>query len=148
LKVITRTHSRLETQALGERLAGVLREGDVVLLSGGMGAGKSEFARGVARGLGITGAVPSPSFTILNIYEGGRLPLFHSDWYRIEDARELADMGMEEWLGGRGVALVEWHERAPELLPEDAVEVTITPVSGDERIIVLSTRGKRGPLDL
>jgi tRNA threonylcarbamoyladenosine biosynthesis protein TsaE len=148
LKVTRRTNSRLETQALGAHLANALLPGDVVLLTGGMGAGKSEFARGVARGLGITCAVPSPSFTILNIYEDGRLPLYHSDWYRVGDARELSDMGMEDWLGGRGVTLVEWHERAPELLPEDLVEVIITPVTDDEREIQILTRGQRGPLNL
>ena len=74
---------RESTQALGARLAPTLRAGDVILLSGDMGAGKSEFARGVARGLGIACAVPSPSFTILNVYEEGRVPLYHFDWYRI-----------------------------------------------------------------
>ena len=85
--------TREDTQALGKRLSASLRAGDVVLLSGQMGAGKSEFARGVARGLGITSAVPSPSFTILNAYDEGRLPLYHFDWYRIGDESELTDMG-------------------------------------------------------
>ena len=83
------TRSAAETRKLGERLAALLRPGDTVLLLGGLGAGKSELARGVARGLGITGPVPSPSFTILNAYDEGRFPLYHFDWYRIEDAAEI-----------------------------------------------------------
>ena len=94
---------RESTQALGARLAPTLRAGDVILLSGNIGAGKSEFARGVARGLGIACAVPSPSFTILNVYEEGRVPLYHFDWYRIGDESELTDMGLDEYIGGNGV---------------------------------------------
>ena len=112
------TQTREDTQTLGMQLAATLKRGDVVLMTGDMGAGKSEFSRGVARGLGITCAVPSPSFTILNVYEEGRIPLFHFDWYRIGDESELTDMGLDEYVGGDGVALIEWHERAPYLLPE------------------------------
>ena len=118
---------RESTQALGARLAPTLRAGDVILLSGDMGAGKSEFARGVARGLGIACAVPSPSFTILNVYEEGRVPLYHFDWYRIGDESELTDMGLDEFIGGNGVTLIEWHERASDLLPETALEVRLRP---------------------
>ena len=93
------TQTREDTQALGMQLAATLKRGDVVLLTGDMGAGKSEFSRGIARGLGVTCAVPSPSFTILNVYEEGRIPLFHFDWYRIGDESELTDMGLDScWL--------------------------------------------------
>ena len=101
------TQTREETQSLGMQLAATLKRGDVVLMTGDMGAGKSEFSRGIARGLGITCAVPSPSFTILNVYEEGRIPLFHFDWYRIGDESELTDMGLDEYVGGDGVALIE-----------------------------------------
>ena len=94
------THSAEETRALGAKLASQLQRGDVVLLRGGLGAGKSEFARGVARGLGIQGPVPSPSFTILNMYDEGRIPLYHFDWYRIHDSDEIGEMGFEEQIGG------------------------------------------------
>ncbi|MBQ7455649.1 MAG: tRNA (adenosine(37)-N6)-threonylcarbamoyltransferase complex ATPase subunit type 1 TsaE [Clostridia bacterium] len=133
--------TREDTQALGRALAAALRAGDVVLLTGDMGAGKSEFARGVARGLGITAAVPSPSFTILNVYDEGRLPLYHFDWYRIGDVSELTDMGLDEYVGGDGVCLIEWHERAPELLPEDCLEVRLCPREDGSRVIEVAPRG-------
>ena len=83
------THSPGETRALGERLAKELHPGDVLLLWGDLGAGKSELTRGIARGLGITETVTSPSFTILNVYESGRVPLYHFDWYRLQSSEEL-----------------------------------------------------------
>ena len=83
------THSPGETRAFGERLARQLRAGDVLLLQGNLGAGKSELTRGIARGLGVTDTVTSPSFTILNVYEDGRVPLYHFDWYRLQSAEEL-----------------------------------------------------------
>ena len=101
------THSPGESRAFGERLAHQLRAGDVLLLLGNLGAGKSELTRGIARGLGVTDTVTSPSFTILNVYEDGRVPLYHFDWYRLQSAEELYEMGMDEYLGGDGVAVVE-----------------------------------------
>ena len=135
------THSAAETRALGMRLAQSLRAGDVVLLQGELGAGKSEFARGVARGLGIRGPVPSPSFTILNAYDEGRLPLYHFDWYRIEDPQEIREMGMEEQLGGDGVALIEWSEKAEECLPERVLRVCLRAAGGDTREITFLPQG-------
>ena len=128
-----RTNSAEETRALGERLAEELRAGDVILLEGPLGAGKSEMARGIARGLGVTETVTSPSFTILNVYTSGRLPLYHFDWYRLESPEELYELGMEEYLGGDGVALVEWPGRCAEALPEDFAMIEITPEGPEER---------------
>ena len=102
------TNNAAETRALGRRLAEQLKAGDVILLEGELGAGKSELARGVAGGLGVTETVTSPSFTILNVYESGRIPLYHFDWYRLESSEELYELGMDEYLGGDGIALVEW----------------------------------------
>lgn len=127
------SHSANETRALGAKLASLLRPGDVVLLSGDLGAGKSELARGVARGLGITGAVPSPSFTILNAYDEGSVPLYHFDWYRIEDANEIYEMGMDEQLGGDGIALIEWSERAEECLPKRLLRIEIRRMDENTR---------------
>ena len=124
---MTITNSAAETRRLGERLSGELKTGDVILLEGGLGAGKSELARGIARGLGVTETVTSPSFTILNVYESGRLPLYHFDWYRIESAEELFELGMDEYLGGDGVALVEWPGKCPEAVPEDHLMISIRP---------------------
>ena len=135
------SHSAEETRNLGMKLSAHLKAGDVVLLQGDLGAGKSEFARGIARGLGITGAVPSPSFTILNAYDEGRIPLYHFDWYRIEDAREIYEMGMEEQLGGDGIALIEWSERAQECLPEKLLEITIHTLDDETREIAFIPHG-------
>ena len=135
------THSAEETRALGAKLASQLQRGDVVLLRGGLGAGKSEFARGVARGLGIQGPVPSPSFTILNMYDEGRIPLYHFDWYRIHDSDEIGEMGFEEQIGGDGVALIEWGEQAPEYVPDRALEIRIRAVDETTREITMEPQG-------
>lgn len=135
---MTETHSAAETRAFGEQLAAELRPGDVVLLEGDLGAGKSELARGVARGLGVTETVTSPSFTILNVYESGRVPLYHFDWYRLESAEELFEMGMDEYLGGDGIALVEWPGRCPEALPEKCLRIAIEQTGETERRITMS----------
>ena len=136
-----KTFSAEETRALGARLASALGPGDVVVLHGDLGAGKSEFARGVARGLGIAGPVPSPSFTILNAYDEGRLPLYHFDWYRVSDPEEIAEMGFEEQLHGDGVSLIEWSERAPEYVPNRALLIRIDTAQDDTRKIHFEPRG-------
>ena len=136
-----RTNSPAETRLLGERLAHLLQPGDVLLMLGDLGAGKSELTRGIAKGLGVTSTVASPSFTILNVYDEGRVPLYHFDWYRLNDVEELYEMGMEEYLGGDGVAVVEWPSQCPEAIPETCLEVRITPVSETEREITLTPCG-------
>lgn len=133
--------TREDTQDLGRELSQKLLPGDVILLQGDMGAGKSEFARGVARGLGIACAVPSPSFTILNVYDEGRIPLYHFDWYRIGDESELTDMGLDEYIGGDGACLIEWSQRAPDLLPDTLLEVEIAPQEDGARVITLTAQG-------
>ena len=135
------SHSAEETRNLGKKLSAHLKAGDVVLLQGDLGAGKSEFARGVARGLGITGAVPSPSFTILNAYDEGSIPLYHFDWYRIEEAQEIYDMGMDEQLGGDGIALIEWSERAEECLPKRLLRITIKTLDENTREMLFAPEG-------
>lgn len=121
------SESAVDTRRIGERLAGQLMAGDVLALRGDMGAGKSELARGIARGLGIREYVPSPSFTILQVHTSGRLPLYHFDWYRLSGAEELYELSMEEYLYGDGVSVVEWPERAEEALPGCHLRVTLTP---------------------
>ena len=141
------THSAKETRELGERTAVGLRPGDVVLLEGELGAGKSELARGIARGLGVTETVTSPSFTILNVYESGRCPLYHFDWYRLESAEELYELGMDEYLGGDGVAVVEWPDRCPEAIPGKAIRVKLTATGESERDITIYRGQADGELD-
>ena len=136
-----RTNSPAETRALGCHLAAQLCSGDVLLLLGDLGAGKSELTRGIARGLGVSSPVASPSFTILNVYDEGRIPLYHFDWYRLNSAEELYEMGMDEYLGGDGVAVVEWPSRCPEAVPEKYLEVRIDPVDDCAREIALIPRG-------
>lgn len=135
------TTSAKETRALGARLATSLRPGDVLLLLGDMGAGKSELTRGIASGLGIDGPVSSPSFTILQVYEDGRVPLYHFDWYRMESVEELYELGMEEYLGGDGIAVVEWPTRCPEAVPENYLEITFTSLGEDTREITWRSVG-------
>ena len=129
------TKSAAETRALGEKLAERLQPGDVLLLEGDLGAGKSELTRGIAKGLGVTETVTSPSFTILNVYESGRFPLYHFDWYRLESSEELYELGMDEYLGGDGAAVVEWPGRCPDAVPEGAVRIRMTAVGENERLI-------------
>ncbi len=116
-----------DTRRIGARLAEQLRAGDVVLMLGDMGAGKSELTRGIARGLGVTGYVTSPTFTILQVHESGRLPLYHFDWYRLSGAEELYELSMDEYLYGDGVSVVEWPSRAEEAIPEAYLRITLTP---------------------
>ena len=135
------TTSAKETRALGARLAASLRPGDVLLLFGDMGAGKSELTRGIASGLGIAGPIASPSFTILQVYEDGRIPLYHFDWYRMESVEELYELGMEEYLGGDGVAVIEWPTRCPEAIPESYLEVVLKPAGENLREISWRSAG-------
>ena len=135
------THSAAETRAFGARLAARLQPGDTVLLEGELGAGKSELARGIARGLGVRGPVPSPSFTILNVYDEGRCPLYHFDWYRLGDPEEIAQMGLDEMLGGDGVALIEWSERGADFLPRRALKISLRTLGENEREITCCPLG-------
>ena len=120
------THNEIETEALGARLAAALRPGAVVAYQGGLGMGKTAFTRGLASGLGYPGRVTSPTFTIVNEYEGGRLPLFHFDMYRLADADALFNIGWEDYLDRGGICAVEWSEQVADALPSDTVYVTIT----------------------
>ena len=120
------THNEIETEALGARLAAALKPGAVVAYQGGLGMGKTAFTRGLASGLGYPGRVTSPTFTIVNEYEGGQLPLCHFDMYRLADADALFDIGWEDYLDRGGICAVEWSEQVADALPSDTVYVTIT----------------------
>lgn len=135
------TETKDKTQALGKRLAKQLRPGDVVLLSGELGAGKSEMARGIARGLGVEGPVPSPTFTLLNIYQTGSTALHHFDWYREEDQEALMAAGLEEYIQGDWISLIEWHERALGLCPARHLLIDIEVTGEHTRLISISPQG-------
>ena len=137
-EMLITTNSPEETRALGEKLSVGLHAGDVVILEGELGAGKSELARGIAIGIGVTETVTSPSFTILNVYESGRCPLYHFDWYRLESEEELYELGMDEYLGGDGIAVVEWAERCPDAVPEGCVRVRLEAAGAECRKIEIS----------
>ena len=118
------THSADETQALGQKLASRLAPGDVIAYFGDLGAGKTAFTRGLAQGLGITDPVTSPTYTIVNEYLSGSIPLFHFDMYRLSSSDELFDIGWEDYLSRGGVCAVEWSENVEDAL-QDAIRVTI-----------------------
>ena len=118
------THSADETQALGQRLAKRLLPGDVIAYFGDLGAGKTALTRGIAQGLGVTDLVTSPTYTIVNEYLTGRIPLFHFDMYRLSSSDELFDIGWEDYLSRGGVCAVEWSENVEDAL-QDAIHVTI-----------------------
>ena len=128
---------------LAARLAPMLSAGDAVLLSGDLGAGKSVLARGIARGMGVEGPMPSPTFTLMIPYEG-RCPLYHFDLYRLSGPDEFYAAGLDEFIGGDGVAVVEWPEMA-DIDPRPALVVRITRGNGDdERLIDIENEGVAG----
>ena len=122
---IYETRSEQETFLLGETFGKNAKPGMIVTLHGDLGTGKTVFTKGVAAGLGITRPVTSPTFTIVQIYEEGRLPFYHFDVYRIGDPEEMEEIGYEDCFFGSGVCLIEWAELIRELIPENAVSVTI-----------------------
>lgn len=130
------SNSAQETEALGERLAARLRPGDVIAYTGDLGAGKTAFTRGLARGLGVIDRVTSPTFTIVNEYEGGRLPLFHFDLYRMDSPEELFDIGWEDYLARGGVCAVEWSENVADALERDTVRVDIRRGGEESRRVI------------
>ncbi len=122
---IWETNSPEETFALGERLGQAAKAGDVYTLVGDLGVGKTVFTQGFARGLGIEETVNSPTFTIVQIYEEGRLPLYHFDVYRIGDPEEMEEIGFEEYVYGDGVSLIEWANLIEEILPKERIDIVI-----------------------
>ena len=141
------THSPEETEALGQRLAEQLKPGDVVAYFGDLGAGKTAFTRGLARGLGVREPVTSPTYTIVNEYLSGSMPLFHFDMYRLGSAEELFDIGWEDYLSRGGVCAVEWSENVADAL-EDAVRVSIRRTGDQDREIIIEGEGSHADLSL
>ena len=132
------TKSPEQTELLGKKLAELLRPGDVIAYYGDLGAGKTAFTRGIAAGLGIREAVTSPTYTIVNEYLSGRMPLFHFDMYRLSSSEELFDIGWEDYLARGGVCAVEWSENVADALT-DAISITIEkdPAQRDWRKITI-----------
>lgn len=125
MQEIIETNGPEETFELGKRLGGKCRPGQIFTLIGDLGVGKTVFTQGVAAGLGVTEIVNSPTFTILQIYESGRMPFYHFDVYRISDVEEMDEIGYEDCFYGEGVSLVEWADLIPEILPEHYTQIVI-----------------------
>lgn len=133
-----------DTQELGEVVAGCLADGDVLILTGGLGAGKTQFTKGVSRGLGDGHPVTSPTFALMAVHDGGRIPLFHFDLYRLEHAYELEDTGIYDVLGYEGTCLLEWGEQFQDELTDEYLAVRIDRTgAGDERSVTLEPHGAR-----
>lgn len=141
------SHSVAQTVRIGQRLGELLLAGDLILLLGDFGSGKTHLTKGVAQGLGSTDLVNSPSFVMINEYRAGpnfgRMPIFHADLYRVEDPSELVGIGLEEAWSGIGVCLIEWAERAEGWLPQDHLEISLRYLSDTKRVLRFVPHGKR-----
>lgn len=123
--MIIETNSASETLALGEKLGKAAKPGQIYTLNGDLGVGKTVLTQGFAKGLGITEAVNSPTFTIIQEYETGRMPFYHFDVYRIGDIEEMEEIGYDDYFYGNGICLIEWANLIEEILPEHIIEITI-----------------------
>jgi tRNA threonylcarbamoyladenosine biosynthesis protein TsaE len=137
------SHSDRQTRQIGERLGGLCQPGDLILLEGGLGSGKTTLAQGIGRGLGVGRPINRPTFTLVKEY-GGRLPLYHFDFYRLEDPAEVADLGLDEYLDGDGVCVVEWADRAAPLWPERCLRIRLAAMGPRTRRLCLEGIGARG----
>ena len=138
--MVYRTENTAQTEALGQKLGRTLAPGSVVAFRGGLGMGKTAFTRGLARGLGCTGRVTSPTFTIVNEYRG-KIPLFHFDMYRLDNSDALFDIGWEDYLDRGGVCAVEWSENVAGAMPDGTVYVTIRRSPEGENIREITITG-------
>jgi tRNA threonylcarbamoyladenosine biosynthesis protein TsaE len=129
------SESAEETVAFGRKRAGAIRKGDVLALSGDLGSGKTQFVKGIVAGLGSDAAVTSPTFTLLHEYSGGRLPIYHFDFYRLEDRAAALRLGFDDYFFGDGVSLIEWADRFPDLIPPHADWIVFEMKSENTRII-------------
>ena len=123
--MIIETNSPEETFALGQKLGEQAKAGQIYTLNGDLGVGKTVFTQGIARGLGITEAVSSPTFTIVQVYEEGRMPFYHFDVYRIGDIEEMDEIGYEDYFYGNGLCMIEWANLIEEILPEKRHDISI-----------------------
>jgi len=137
------SHSLEETQQLAARLGELARAGDLVCLQGELGAGKTSFVQGVGRGLGIADSIHSPTFILANEHRGGRLPLYHIDLYRVESVDEAIGFGLDDYLAGDGVVVIEWAEKIRDALPRERLWITFQHIGENERQITFDAAGAR-----
>ena len=145
--MIFETNSPAETEAIGAALGKIIEPGTVIAYRGDLGAGKTAFTRGLAKGLGCTEIVTSPTYTIVNEYLGGRIPLFHFDMYRLRSSDDLFDIGWEDYLDRGGVCAVEWSENVDDAM-EDAIYITIEKLGEDARRITIEGGGDLADLSI
>jgi len=124
-----------ETKAVGERLAREIQTGDVLALVGDLGAGKTQFVKGLAKGLGSAAVVTSPTFTLVHEYQGSRLPIYHFDFYRLRSAQEIIQLGFDDYVFGDGITLIEWADRYPDLIPRTATWISFVSQAENSRMI-------------
>lgn len=136
------SHSEAQTRRLGARLATLLEPGDIVALAGDLGSGKTRWVQGVCEGLGVAGPVVSPTFTLVNEYQG-RLPVYHIDLYRISNTAEILTLGLEDYLNSDGISLIEWADRAGDILPESYLTIELYHLEETKRRVVLRPHGER-----
>ena len=129
------SNSAEETESFGRQLAGKVKRGDVLALTGELGSGKTQFVKGLAGAIGATTPATSPTFTLLHEYSGGRLPIYHFDFFRVEDRQAAERLGLDEYLFGDGVSVIEWADRFPDLVPENARWISFETKSETQRAI-------------
>ena len=135
------TNNPEETMRLGRKIGKLLKQGDVVALIGNLGAGKTVIANGLCRGIGVKESyITSPTYTIINQYDG-RIPVYHIDLYRLNDSKELYNLGWDEYIYGNGTCIIEWADKAGEMLPEEYLMVNIEVTGKDKRKITLQAKG-------
>jgi tRNA threonylcarbamoyladenosine biosynthesis protein TsaE len=130
------SNSAEETESFGRQFAGKVKQGDVLALTGELGGGKTQFVKGLCAALGCNGAVTSPTFTLIHEYSGGRLPIYHFDFFRIEDRQDAERLGLDDYFFGDGVSVVEWADRFRELIPENARWISFETKSESQRAII------------
>lgn len=129
------THSAQETVDLGEKIGSLLKSGDVIAMTGTLAAGKTTITKGIAKALGITDVVTSPTFCLISEYEGTKMPLYHMDVYRLDGPEDFINLGVEDMLDGDGVCIVEWSEKVSSELPKRTIKIEITPLEDGSRQI-------------
>lgn len=129
------SNSAQETEFFGRQLAGSVKPGDVLALTGGLGSGKTEFVKGLTTALGATTPATSPTFTLLHEYSGCRLPIYHFDFFRVEDRHSAERLGLDDYFFGDGVSVIEWADRFPDLIPENACWISFETKSETQRAI-------------
>lgn len=141
MKVVFITKNKEETKELGKKFSSLLNREDVILLKGDLGAGKTTFVSGVAKGLGIEDDIISPTFNIMKCYFNGKIPLYHIDAYRLED--QNVEIGLDEYIEGDGACFIEWPQFIEELIPDEVIEITLKTISDTNREITIESENKK-----